>query len=696
MHIQSKDKSYRLGVDTGGTFTDVTLVNDTDGNRGIAKVPSTPNNPAEAVMNGVDKIINQENIEAKDIGLFLHGTTVATNTLIEKTGAKTLLITTEGFRDVLEIGRQTRPSLYDFRKQKPKPLVPRQDRLEVSERIRHTGEILSSLKEKSITDVLQKIEDAAPDVIAICLLNSYANSEHEHELKIHLKKRFPHLYVTLSSDVLPEMKEFERTSTVVANAYVMPVMDTYLSKLEKELKVKKISSDLYVMQSNGGVIAANESREVPVRTSLSGPVGGVMAGKRAGRETNHDHIITLDMGGTSLDICLIENGEAFTTTESEVAGQPLKLPMLDIHTIGAGGGSIAWVDEGGALKVGPRSAGAVPGPVCYGNEGKQPTVTDAHAVLGRLNPDGILGGDMALDIESAHDVIKKEVATPLDISVEQAALGMLQVVNTNMMRGIRVVSVERGRDPRNFSMVGFGGAGPLHIADLANLLRVETVIIPPSPGITSAVGMIMSDVRHDDVRTFFHRADQADLNHLQGFFQEMEEPLRKLLTREGFDKEEQVLEYMADFRYQNQSYEIQIPLSSSQPSSDQWNKAIADFHNAHAKLYGYSREEEVVEVVHVRTIASGEMPDVQEVKLQKREVGHAKPASSRQVFWEDRWIETPIFNRTDLYAGDEITGPAIIEQLDSTITIPPENLISVDTHGNCLMKANKETGGGNK
>lgn len=678
-------RHYRIGIDTGGTFTDVTLVNDEDGSRAVTKVPSTPDNPARAVMNGVNKIIAQEKIDARHIQLFLHGTTVATNTLLEKKGAKVALMTTEGFRDVLEIGRQTRPRLYDFRTRRPEPLVPRKYRLEIPERVRHTGHVLQPLDESAVQLVLDHIAHLEVEVVAVSLLNSYANPTHEQRLKQLLNERFPELFVSLSSEVLPEVKEYERTSTVVANAYVIPVMDRYLSDLERRIEAAGIPSELYIMQSNGGVIAAEEARRVAARTTLSGPVGGVMAGSEVGRDTGHDHVITLDMGGTSLDICLIEAGEPDTTTEAVVAGYPMKLPMLDIHTIGAGGGSLAWIDAGGALRVGPRSAGAVPGPVCYGKGGKQPTVTDAHAILGRLNPDGILGGEMALDIETARDAMREQIAEPLDLSVEEAALGVLQVVNTNMMRGIRVVSVERGRDPRDFAMVGFGGAGPLHVSELAHLLGVSEVIVPVSPGIASAVGMIMSDVRHDDVRAYFERAEKADLGRLKTLLDEMEKSLRGTLTREGFAQSEQEISYWADFRYQHQSYDISVPLAEKALHPDQWHEAVARFHREHERLYGYHRDEEPVEVVHVRVTAKGRLPRAGRITWPERMGGKPRPFQKRPVYWEEGWQETPIYKRAELRAGDILSGPAILEQLDSTVAILPGQTATIDSYGNCRL-----------
>lgn len=676
---------YRIGIDTGGTFTDVALIHEQAGTLAITKVPSTPDNPARAVMDGVAAILAREKIHARDIQLFLHGTTVATNVLLEKKGAKTALITTEGFRDVLEIGRQTRPKLYDFRAQRPQPLVPRSRRLEVAERIAHTGEVLRPLDAQSVEVALEQIASADVDAVAVCLLNSYANAEHERQLRKRLQAKFPHVYVSLSSDVLPEMKEYERTSTVAANAYVVPVMDRYLSHLEERLKDAGIPSPLYVMLSSGGVAAAEEARRAAAHTALSGPVGGVMAGVQTGRETGHANVMTLDMGGTSLDVSLIENGEPHTTSEADIAGFPITLPMLDIHTIGAGGGSLAWIDSGGALRVGPQSAGAVPGPVCYGTGGEQPTVTDAHAVLGRLNPAGLLGGEMALDVAAARAAIRGKIADPLRMTVEEAARGILQVVNANMIRGMRAVSVERGRNPRDFALVAFGGAGPLHASELADLLGMPEVIIPPSPGIASAVGMVNADVRHDAVRACLQRAEEADLETIRALLKEMADRVRRVLLREGFDERRQRVSYWADLRYQHQSYDIRVPLPAAALDRTSWQAAIERFHEEHERRYGYRREEEPVEVVHVRVTVRGLLPPLKQAAWPEREAGRPEPAGERPVFWEDRWIATPVYRRETLRAGDVLEGPLILEQLDSTTVVSPQQTAKVDEYGNVRL-----------
>src|SRR5699024_3575219 len=444
---------YRIGIDTGGTFTDVSLIEENTGKSYITKVPSTPDNPSLAVLNGIKQITAEIGIKNEEISFFIHGTTVATNTMIEQKGAKTALLTTKGFTDVLQIVRQTRPKLYDFQARNTKPLVDRNIRIELDERVDVMGNIIKEIDENEVKTIAKKIKAEQIESLAICFINSYVNPDNEKKVKEILTEVIPEVSITLSYEVLPEFKEYERTSTTVANAYVLPKMKNYLAYLRKEISDMRIKSDLYVMQSNGGVINAETAIDIPVRTMLSGPAGGVLSGAMVAKNTQHKNIITIDMGGTSLDTALIENEVPQFTTLSEIDGKPIKVPMIEMHTIGSGGGSIAWIDTGGALKVGPHSAGANPGPVCYGNGGQEPTVSDANAILGRLNPKEILGGRMKLDVESAREIMYKKIAEPLGVTVEEAAEGILKVINANMVRGIRVISVEKEHDPRDISLM---------------------------------------------------------------------------------------------------------------------------------------------------------------------------------------------------------------------------------------------------
>ena len=498
--MASEMSRYRLGVDTGGTFTDLCVFEETSGDVKITKVPSTPANPALAVINGIRKLIEREGILPEELCFLIHGTTVATNALLEHKGARTALLTTEGFEDVLHIGRQNRPKLYDFRASRPAPVVPRHLRFGVPERVLHTGEVFRVLDEAKVREIVEEIREQGIRSIAVSLIHSYANPIHERKIESIVSEIFPEAHVTVSAEVLPEFREYERTSTVCINAYVMPKVNDYVADLERQMKDMGIASDLYIMQSNGGVITARTARRMSARTVLSGPAGGALTGVFLSRAIERPNVITIDMGGTSSDICLIEGGTPRLTTESEIGGYPIKLPMIDINTIGAGGGSVARIDAGGALQVGPESAGADPGPVCYGRGGTEPTVTDANLVLGRLNPAGLLGGEMPLQLDKAIEVLEEKIARPLGLDVYRAAEGIISVVNANMIRGIRRVSVERGYDPREFVLVPFGGAGPMHGVELAQALNMKEIAVPAHPGISSAVGMLSADVRHDYVQ----------------------------------------------------------------------------------------------------------------------------------------------------------------------------------------------------
>ncbi|WP_010531854.1 hydantoinase/oxoprolinase family protein [Lentibacillus jeotgali] len=676
---------YRLGVDTGGTFTDIALLNEETGEISVSKVPSTPDNPSQAVLKGSNQLLKSEGKSAEDISFFIHGTTVATNTLLERKGAKTALITTEGFKDVLEIGRQARPDLYDFRARKSEVLIPRNLRYEVSERILHTGDVISDLDIEETRSVIQQLKKLGVQSIAVSLINSYVNNEHEKRIKGIIEEEYDQAYVTISSEILSEYKEYERTSSVVANSYVLPKMNRYIHHLSDNLKANDVKSDLYIMQSNGGVIDAETARDVPARTVLSGPAGGTLAGQQISQTTDFSNLITIDMGGTSLDTSLIKNGEPQFTTLSEINGNPIKFPMVEMHTIGSGGGSIAWIDSGGALRVGPHSAGSEPGPVCYDKGGYEPTVTDADVILGKINPDYILGGDMQINIAKAKAAVEEKIAKPLNLSIEEAAEGILRVVNANMVRGIRVVSLEKGHDPRDFALVAFGGAGPLHAVDLARELLCETVIVPSNPGITSAIGMLTADVRHDYVQTVAQEAHTLNIEDVHDTLSEMQREALEQLNKEGFAEKDKALVVELDLRYAKQAHEISVPLDVDYLDDKQIDKAINKFHDAHKEVYGFSREGEIIELVNIRLIAFG---NLSRTRLNKGYFNHNKevtPIEHRNVFFDGNFYETPVFNRTDLSNAFKLTGPAVVEQLDSTIVIGPNQEAQTDVSGNLII-----------
>jgi len=683
--------NYRLGIDTGGTFTDLCLFDESSGTFEVAKVSSTPKDPSEAVITGIKKLLGNHNIAPGQIRFLIHGTTVSTNALLEGKGAPTALITTEGFEDVLLIGRQSRPKLYDFWAKRPRPIVPRSLCYGISERILYTGEILKPVDVEQTRNIISAIKDLDINSIAVSLINSYANPEHEHRIKEHIKKLHPDAFVTVSADILPEFREYERTSTVCINAYVMPKVNAYVAHLEAMLKEMEIASDLYIMQSNGGVITAEMAREMSARTVLSGPAGGALTGVFLAKTIDQPNIITIDMGGTSSDICLIEDANPRLTTEADIEGYPIKLPMIDINTIGAGGGSIAWIDAGGVLRVGPQSAGADPGPVCYDLGGTEPTVTDANAILGRINPDYILGGEMNLDLNRAKDVLEQKIAHPLGIDLMKAAEGIIEVVNANMVRGIRRVSVERGYDPRNFALVPFGGAGPLHGAALAHELNMPQVIVSAYPGIASAFGMLSADVRHDYVQTHIVVADQAYTDRIEDLFADMESNGSAQLKREGFTGPSAMLLRYADMRYLRQAYELSIPLTDGRMTRATVENLLQRFHQSHEAAYGYARGKEPVEFVNLRVVALGKLPAIRASEERPEGSGTPKPINKRRVVFSGNPLETAVYLRDSLLQGQVVSGPAVVEQLDSTIVIPPDYLAVTDRYGNLLIRQGEKS-----
>lgn len=676
----------RIAVDTGGTFTDLCLFDDRAGTMEIAKVPSTPSDPAEAVIAGVRQLMGRLGLRPGEVRFFLHGTTVATNALLEGRGAPTALLTTEGFEDVLLIGRQSRPRLYDFWARRPEPLVPRRRCYGVPERVLYTGEVRKALDEARVTAILEEIRRLGIPSIAVCLLHAYANPVHERRIAELIASIYPEAYTTVSSDILPEYREYERMSTVCINASVMPKVSAYVGHLERMLKDLGIASELYIMQSNGGVITAEAARRASARTVLSGPAGGALTGAFLSNALAAPRVITIDIGGTSSDICLID-GRPGITTEAEIEGYPIRLPMIDINTIGAGGGSIAWIDSGGALRVGPRSAGADPGPACYGKGGTEPTVTDAHALLGRLNPAGLLGGGMPLDLDRARAAIGEKIARPLGLDLRRAAEGILTVVNANMIRGIRRVSVERGHDPRDFDLIPFGGAGPLHGADLAQALRIRRVIVPAFPGIASAFGMLSADVRHDYVRTRIAAADALDPAEVEAAFAEMEALARRQLAQEGFRGEAAALARSADLRYLGQSYELGLPVPAGPFTPAALVQLVSDFHQCHARAYGHAREGEKVEFVNWRVVALGRLPHAEFRRRAPSAVGRPpEPLGRREVVFDGRGYATPVYDRQGIAPGGSLAGPAVIEQLDATTIVPPGFRASAVEGGHLIIE----------
>jgi N-methylhydantoinase A len=681
--------SLRIGIDIGGTFTDFVIYDPSTQQIRTFKLLSTPRDPAEAVLEGLRRIRKKESVQysvSSDQSQItvIHGSTVATNALLERKGATTALITTRGFRDVLQIGRQNRPALYDFFADPLPPLVPSELRFEVDERVDHEGKILKSLDASEVDALVEKLKTQNITSVAVCLLFSFLRPEHEQ--RIGEKLRQAGYLVSLSSEIIPEYREYERTSTTVVNAYVSPVMGKYLTNLEFGLGE---GVSLQVMQSNGGSISPAEARREAVRCILSGPAGGVVGCEyvakaltpRPSPEIGRGdgvRVITFDMGGTSTDVSLID-GKPQITTEAIVSGCPIRVPLLDIHTIGAGGGSIAQVDAGGALRVGPESAGADPGPACYGKGGATPplpTVTDANVVLGRIPPEHFLGGEMPLNFDRAYAALER-LGKELNLSAEQAALGVVAVANAHMERALRVISVERGRDPRQFTLLSFGGAGGLHAADLARGLGIPRVLVPPLASTLSAFGMLAADVVKDYTLTVM-LPGTTSIAELAARLEPLAERGRGEVLTEGVPAEKVRIERFLDMRYRGQSYELIVPFTDS---------VYADFHSQHLTNYGYAQEEAPVEVVNLRVKAVGAVDPPPLPREENHSTGSAAAMiEKRDVLFAQGKQSTPMVQGESLHAGNQLTGPAVIVRSDTTILLSPSDKAEVDAFGNLLIE----------
>ena len=678
---------YRLGVDVGGTFTDLALYNVETGDLEFAKIPSTPADQTGGVMDGLQELVSRLGVSPSEISFFIHGTTVAINTVLERKGGRTALVVTSGFRDVLQIGRQDRPHLYDWRVRRPEPLVPRHLRFEVRERVLYTGEVQLDLHPEDVGDVVEQLRTSGVDAVAVCLLHAYANPVHEQAIGVALAESLPGLTVSLSSDILPEFKEYDRMSTTTINAYVGPVMRRYLGSLQRGISEAGVNSDVHIMQSNGGIMGAATAVAKPIYTILSGPAAGVVGGVAIADQAGEPNTISIDMGGTSFDICLSYQGDVRRTQESEIEGFPVKVPTVDIHTLGAGGGSIAWIDAGGALRVGPRSAGADPGPACYGRGGAEPTVTDANLVLGRLVADRFLGGNLTLDLHRAREAVCEQIASPLGLGVEEAAEGIIRVINATMIKGIRVMSIARGYDPREFCMVAFGGAGPAQAAELAAELDIPRVLVPIAPGVTSALGLLMADMRHDYVRTVLSQDVESDPDELGRRYDEMEAEALIEMDREGLPREGVNLVRVADVRYLGQGFELEVPVSNGRLDASQVGEMVERFHHAHKGRYGYDDPEHPVEIVNLRLIAAAQLPRPHLPEAPLNGVVNPTGALDRrlEVYFNGRFLSAASFDREKLNPGDSVEGPAVIQQLDSTTLVSPGQRASVDSYRNLIL-----------
>jgi N-methylhydantoinase A len=687
--IAAGGATYRIGIDVGGTFTDLVLINEMTGEVVVDKVPTTPADPSEGTLQGTVALLAAEHIPHKQVRFFGHGTTTATNAFLTKRGARTVLVTTKGFRDVLEFRRMDRSGIldpYDLFFALPPALVPRHRRLEVAERVGATGEVIMPLSDAEIERVVEEVASHQPEAIAVSLLFSFFHPNHEQRLGEALRARFPNVFTSLSHEVVPEMGEYERTNTVTLNAYLGPLMDGYLKRLESRLVEIGLPSP-QIMQSNGGLTTSTLAREKPVSLVESGPAGGVVGALYFGQLAKRPNIIAVDMGGTSFDVAVIVNGKPESVGVKEMDGYVIRTPMVDLHSIGAGGGSIAWIDEGGVLRVGPQSAGSTPGPAAYRRGGTLPTVTDANVVLGYLDPDYFAGGKYPLDVDLARKAVMEHVARPLGKSVEEAAWGIHSIVNANMAGAMRVMVTYRGLDPRDFSLMPFGGAGSVHAARLARDLGMRSVLIPPFPGTLSAFGLAMSDITHDYARTLLRAVEAIDSAEVASIYKDLQGQARKTLTAEGIAPDKILLQAAADVRYVGQLHELTLPVDTDRLAAEGLQPTVDAFHAEHQRLYGFNVQKDPVMLTTLRLRAIGGMDRPRFSTGGSAGTTHAVKPSRKAYFGElGGFVDCPVYVRYDLRDGPGVEGPAIIEQKDTTILILPGQSVRIDSNDLLLIE----------
>jgi len=692
--------SYRVGVDIGGTFTDIVFM-DRDGRIHTKKISSSVDNYARAIAEGVAQVFDERDLKAADVEEIRHGTTVASNAILEHKGARTGLITTEGFRDVLEIRTLRMPRLYDIAWQKPLPLVERYLRVTVDERIDALGNVQKALDPADAERAVRRLLDEKVEAIAVCLVNSFNNPAHELMLKEIVQRLAPELPMCISYEVLPEIKEYERTSTTVVNTYVMPIVASYLAQLRRDLDTIEVPAPLLIMQSNGGLMTAEAAARMPCNIIESGPAGGVVGAQALARRMGYPDVVSFDMGGTTAKASLVEGGEVTRSQEYQVGGgimmgsrlmtgggYALKVPAIDLAEVGAGGGSLVWIDRGGALQIGPESAGAFPGPLCYDKGGEEPTVTDANLILGYLNPDHLVGGELKLNAARAHAIFEEKVAKPLGLPLERAAHGAHLIAAANMMRAIRAVSTERGRDVRGYSLFAFGGNGPLFAGVMARQLSMKTIVIPPSPGLFSAFGLLYADVEHHYSRTFRRLTKEADPDELNGVWDQMAAEALAQLAEEGFTGERTRLRRAASMHYQGQIYELTVPAPDGRIDRNFLTTLDETFGQEHERTYGHrAGPEEPVEIVNIQVVAQGipDRPQVPDSIVSSRQEGEGARPKRRAYFGpEAGWVEVPVLRRGDLKAPFQ--GPAIVEEYDATCVLPPQSTATLDRYGNIVIE----------
>jgi len=683
------NKPWSIGIDIGGTFTDIVAANHSTGKLHHLKVPASREDIASSVITGLEALKKEVGVRPDQLSLLLHGTTVVTNAIIERRLAKTALITTLGFRDVLEIGRHWRTELYDPFFDQPEPLVPRELRFEVRERLDSQGTEVEPLDRQSAQRVTDQISEAEVESVAVVFLHSYRNPRHEEEMSKILRLS-DGWFVCGSAELSRELREYERSSTTVLNASLMPLIDAYLTHLEQRLQESDVTASFFVTQSNGGALTTRVARQRPVSLALSGPVAGVTSCVKIGQQLNRSELIGFDMGGTSADVSIISNYEPRLETQIEVGELPIRLPSVKVLSVGAGGGSIASVDEGGALKVGPQSAGADPGPACYGKGGTKPTVTDCQLILGRLAQDNLLAGRLQPEVEMARQAVNEHVAAPLGISTEEAAAGVIEVANAAMERAVRGALRDRGDDPRDFSLVAFGGAGPLHAVELARKLSIGTVIVPPLPGTLSALGLLSADVRLDFAASDLHRSDDKDLaKDVAAMFEALEGEARtELLSDSQLDAEAARFERSCDIRYLGQAYEVNVPVGPDKIDGTTLQNVLDRFHELHERAYAFSSPKELCELVTFRVSA---ILPLDEPPLMSSTDAEQMGATNREVYLPGvGFSPVPIYSRDGLQAGAELNGAAVIHQVDTTTLIPTFAKAIVDENDNLIISIEKD------
>lgn len=672
-----------IGVDTGGTFTDFIVFDEDAGTVRVEKTPSTPSDPTIAFMQGLD----QMGIDMKQVRKIVHGMTIATNAIIERKGAKVGVLVTEGHRDVIEMGQLRRygepgAGLWDTRWQRPEPYVARHLRHEIPERMLYTGEVLKKLEDEDVLAAIQKLKEQEVESVAVCYINSYVNADHEKRSGALVEEHLPDTHVSLSVETVPEYREFERWSTTILNAYVSPVIGVYLERLSDTLRGKGFEGDLFYMTSGGGVLTEGTAPQYPIRFLLSGPAAGVQGGVYLGDATGERNIITYDMGGTSTDISLIKDLSPIITHERNFEGAPVKTPQLDISTIGAGGGSIAWVSDEGGVRVGPQSAGAAPGPVCYGRGGTEVTVTDANLVLGRMDAGTMLGGAMTIDKSLAEKALA-ELGKKVGVSdMYELAEGVVRICINNMCGAVRTVSIERGFDPRDFALMPMGGAGAMHAIPVADELGIDRVLVPPDPGNACAFGLLATDLKHDYSRTYVVETDEADVSRIRSLWAEMEKEGRDALSKEGLDPSRISVALSGDMRYLGQSWQLNVALTDRM----EMDEIVSDFHDVYKEVYGYSRPGMTVELVYLRVVASGEV-DKPQVKASVTATKQASDAikHERDVYFDGSFAKCKVYDRSLLAPGATIEGPALIEEYGASTVLFPNWRAKVDTYGNMSL-----------